>query len=179
MDSAADGTLWAVGRHLASFDGATWTEHDPGVGTARAVNIQSDGTVWAAWEQDIGRLDEDGWTFFDGPTDWSSEWLDRIVTLPDGSVVAGGSTGIVRLQDGNWQRMHPFESVPGAVVSGIRLGGDGSLWSQASTLVRDEGGELQHHSLLARFDGQAWDGVPRRWFVRARVPVRASLGGGR
>ena len=73
-----DGTLWTVrggrSQQLMSFDGHGWSVRKQGIPNrdVLGVEIQSDGTVWAAWENEpnkkarVGRLDGEDWDVLPG-----------------------------------------------------------------------------------------------------------------
>jgi hypothetical protein len=85
LQVAPDGTLWAVGSSVATFDGHTWTS--PGTSPYRVA--APDGTLWLIHP-------ESGIEAWDGTT--STRYLrgsqiNEIALAPDGAIWAVGSVG--------------------------------------------------------------------------------------
>ena len=157
LASTPDGTLWVAGEHLASFDGQSWTRHDPQGPSGdpnydykftRAITVLPDGTLWAAWWFDIGRLDPDGWDIYasydpptdDGDPDRPCNFADvtrRIAALSDGSVIAGGPGCLASFDGDTWREFESPSIAASPMSDEIRVGGDGTLWAHIDTAPYD------------------------------------------
>ena len=163
---APDGSLWGIGDTpddrtdgIFSFDGEGRTLRATTTGDPHALAVGPDGTVWAASQTALFRLEDDGsLTTFD----WSdvyggdARWLELAVT-PDGDVWLVGSrsdapTGgelLLRFDGEGWARIPgpipgPEGWEPGRGRGLLEVGADGTLWVKAS------------RTSVARFDDPGW-----------------------
>jgi hypothetical protein len=176
---APDGSLWGIGdtpddrTGIFSFDGEGWTQRATTTSDPSALAVGPVGTVWAASETALLRLEDDGsLTTFD----WSdvyggdARWLELAVTS-DGDVwLVGTRSGspsggelLLRFDGEGWEAIPgpipgPEGWVPGRGRGLLEAGADGTLWVKAS------------HTSVARFDDPGWttfteaDGV-QRWGI--------------
>ena len=185
IDVGPDGTLWLVSeRRLLSFDGNEWLVRKrlPDGQNVLAVELGSNGEVWAAWQNGKGlwrnavlRLDGEGWTVLGqvpGGLSRDSRW-QRIETTRSGccprtrrsdataaagweavDAPAGGQLDMDVGPDGTvWVRLHE-DCGPGSPgnVTDDEGKPSESCYGRSSTLARLRDGEWTRY--------EEWDGVP-------------------
>ena len=161
---APDGRLWAlVGQRfaegqadfVASFDGATWhvAPPNPVPGAARALEVTSDGTVWAAWGWmepaiTVGRLRDGVWTTWQLVTGDGLAIMDMAAT-PAGHVWISASDGsLLRFDGASWDSVPLPGDEPNAVAGPLAAGPNGELWVYRGA----------HGEALATTCGHSWPG---------------------
>jgi len=144
-----DGAIWMSGDHglfqLGEVGEYTVSGED--------LTVGPDGRLWATLGTTIASFADGKWTF---------ERLDvrRVIALevlPDGTVWARGTTGLVRV-DGETVTTYPFAEAPdlrtdmshGVAPSDFASTPDGSVWL---ALNRSGAGSPR----IARFDGERWE----------------------
>ena len=202
IEVAADGTAWlaytiygtgtGLPSGISSYDGRMWTSHWQGAGneSAYGVDVQQDGTVWAAWasfvepefdENDrpldpdaskgtltVARLDADGWEVLPGTLEPWSPWPSHNLA------VAEGGASEVWLSDRVNGRLHRHDA-EGWVDQGtpdvggvgrVAVGPDGTVWVRLNAQCNSRLPCTNPSDILARFDGHDWavfgpdDGIP-------------------
>jgi hypothetical protein len=191
LTAAPDGRLWGMEGQagepwgLASFDGHEWTSAppNPGLGAVKAVEVMSDGTVWAAWDGPVlGRLDDGAWTTFSAADEPALVLRDGLWVSPgwaaatsDGSLWVAlarsepSSHALARFDGETWEPIALLDDGDDAWVGPLAIGPDGSLWAYVEGCAAGDCayGADSDEPHLARFDGQSWtvhsaaDGVPR------------------
>jgi hypothetical protein len=171
---APDGMVWAAtwefnridgegypGDVVARFDGETWTTYTAEAGLPYGlvldVEVAPDGTVWAAGEGGIARLEGEKWATVSVPRlvrDGLGAAPDLAVA-PDGSAVAAGMDTVARFDGETWTTLFgpPTDrnTIPGFIhildVSPV----DGAVW------VGTQGGWIWGApASISRFDGRTW-----------------------
>jgi hypothetical protein len=159
IEVGPDGIIWRVPildrGPLMSFEQGSWTpRRDRAVG----VEVQSDGTVWAAWLNDndrvkVGRLDGDSWDVRPGS-------IERVGNLPGWQPLAVGlepgaepwlpdfGNGLQRF-DGDGRQS---EAPPGEAALRVDVAPDGTVWAMIVAEARSDG----RREALARLDDGVW-----------------------
>ena len=161
FEIAADGIVWTVGAGeddlstIRSFDGERWISHEPTSDT-RAIEIASDGTVWAIWQDQGSEMVSLGYLAGDGRQpvgEWPEGQLhggDLYLTETDDAWVTGapeyrvGKPKLYRLVDGALQQ--GYEDI----VVAADVGPDGTVWFVSM-------------NELIRLDGTAEQADPEPW----------------
>ncbi len=127
-----------------------------------ALSIDQKGGVWVVTPKGVSRFADGGWTNFPAPP--VGDLVAGIVALSDGQVAwAGGSDGIARIREGQWER---FAS--GTVVTAMAGDGSDGVWIGTSgkgvmRVLRDdllqfgaaEGNEIDNVRGMAAGEGGA------------------------
>lgn len=185
MAVADDGTVWAVGRSIASLNDGIWT-----VRRHKAHNnileVLPDGTAWAVIETGLrsgsprvvrvgegrNRVYKAGNGLPKSAAWWGSR-ITGIAATPGGDVWVGVSGwhkreagGLLRFDGRRWRVERPLGRKTSARVESLATAPDGTLWVYLSRTVPKGIESAQPDSYLARFDGRQWqvlhqdDGVP-------------------
>jgi hypothetical protein len=161
IEIAPDGTLWVADRGLRTFDGASWADVQP---RSVSVEIEEDGTVWAAWEtanekrRVVGRLIDGAWERLggqlpkhkacdsnDGGTSCTGYGFGGLSLSDDGSpwVITGKPPALFRHVGEGWRRV----DTPRGGPVWFAVAPDGTLWVQL---------QRKNKLVLARHDGDGW-----------------------
>lgn len=180
------GRLWVgSGRGLSCYEAGRFRQVsvvDPRVGViVTALREQADGTLWVGTRSGLFRgRDQRFERFALGPTDAAQEAVSSLAIASDGSLWAGGSGVIARLQtDGTLKRWGPSQGLPpGEDVRAIAVGPDGRAWAAGRHLgpLRLEA-DGRFHVMHARWpygvvESLTFDRQARLWAGTTRGLVR-------
>jgi len=137
------GGVWLIGggwfpRSVRLVDGR-WEDIVVGDGwePRGGMAVDPEGTVWLALRSShgrtaIGAFDGGRWRIVELDTPMSYLASSGFVAAPDGSLLVGGSEGLLRFARGAWEPV-----IPTGYVDLVAMGRDGSIWASGSQgLVR-------------------------------------------
>lgn len=163
---APDGTIWASGLDVRSWNGGDWvlapTDGLPMGTETGAIAVDADGNVWVELirypgpdGRGVARFDGAVWTTYasadvfplgSGGPDAGRIWT--IVPGSDGDVWVGGAGTVSHFVDGGWTSYRSEELGLRNVMSIVVA--NGAVWA---------GGEATGSPAIIRFDGVAWVSV--------------------
>jgi hypothetical protein len=189
LEVGPDGTVWLAApwhARLLSYDGQSWTTQrevaDDSRSWFRNVEVQRDGTVWAAWftlfkrnaqgeyikairdKTDEGfhgtvraaRLDASGWEVLPGRLEGS---FDAEMVVPDGGedevwIDRDGDSRLRRHDGDGWV----VEAMPdGGGFQRAAVGPDGTVWVRFQPACEPSSGCRGISNALARLDDDGWE----------------------
>jgi hypothetical protein len=158
-----DGTLWAIGNRVATFDGKTWSRQ---AGASDIKAKSDDGRLWLVDHQHGGLVSWDGSAF---TPHLPGRWVQSLMTGPTGELwaigenvwqldgdgwaavngarneiaLADGSTVQIRGDGGGIEHVQGDTKTPylkGRYVNEIALAPDGSIWAVGGLDMQENGG---------------------------------------
>lgn len=116
-----------------------------------ALLVDAAGRVWlAAGEDTVLGHDQDGWHHYRIPKRITGSRVNALAEEPDGTIWAGGASGLFLFLNGKFSAVPPASRLAGNTVESLFVDHDGALW------VGTDGGlnRLQHKCLFALGQGE-------------------------
>ncbi len=116
-----------------------------------ALLVDAAGRVWLGAGADaVLCRDQDGWHHYRIPKRVTGSRVNALAAEPDGTVWAGGASGLFLFSDGKFSAVPASGKLAGNTVESLFVDHDGALW-----VGTDEGlNRLQHKSLFALGQGE-------------------------
>jgi signal transduction histidine kinase/ligand-binding sensor domain-containing protein len=174
LDQGPDGFLWlGTGSGLYRFDGISFERYRPAPGERlasidiTAVTVLAADEIWIGYSGGgISRL-HDGHvtTFLETDGIWPG-MVVQIVRDRDGVLWAVSHGGLARFDSGRWQRVGADWNIPGDIIVGLFVAGDGTLWLSTAGSVyfsrpgarrfEPTGAVTGHATFTQTPDGRMW-----------------------
>ena len=94
----------------------------------RGVAYDTQGRLWFASPQGVGRLDKEEWTLFTGAEGLPYNDFTTMAAGPDGVMWFGTRMGAIRYDGQNWEYREGKRWLPDNVVNGIAVAPEGDAW---------------------------------------------------
>ena len=117
----------------------------------RALLVDGTGNLWlAAGEDTVLCHDTEGWHHYRFPKRITGSRVNALAEEPDGTIWAGGDSGLFRFSNGKFFAVPASGKLAGNTVASLFVDHDGTLWAGT-----DEGlNRLQHKCLFALGQGE-------------------------
>jgi signal transduction histidine kinase/ligand-binding sensor domain-containing protein len=122
-----------------------------GMTDLHALLVDASGRIWlAAGEDAVLCHDQEGWRHFRFPRRTTGSRVNALAEEPDGTIWAGGASGLFRFANGKFFAVPAAGKLAGGAVASLFVDHDGTLWAGT-----DEGlNRLQHKCLFPLGQGE-------------------------
>ncbi len=158
-----DEVLAGMRLAAAAYNGSEWRHfrqrQAPLNGSVRAIALQSDGLLWAAYQlpNGLSRYDGTEWRHFDSEQGLPNDTLHDVTVGRNDELWIAGRHGVSRLNGGTWETVFLDDSSHGRrAYETLQVDSSGSLWMTTRVEVPIGPNSIRPRYEVLQFDGSEW-----------------------